>query len=106
MAPDHEARPRAGFYDHESEEPRRRRRPAADWGVGDDIFDRMPSRFSRAERRAEHHDDGATRRVEDAPAERFARSPGDEGLRGTGHAVGVAEVRGEDARGADRVAGV
>src|SRR5436309_38730 len=41
------------FYDHEiDEEPRtggRRRRPAADWGVGEDIFDRMPSpsrRFS------------------------------------------------------------
>ena len=57
MAPEHEARPRADFYDHESEEPRRRRRPAADWGVGEDIFDRMPSRrFSRTERRAEHHE--------------------------------------------------
>ena len=57
MAPEHEARPRADFYDHESEEPRRRRRPAADWGVGEDIFDRMPSRrFARAERRAEHHE--------------------------------------------------
>src|SRR3954469_25559225 len=57
MAPEHEARPRAAFYDHESEEPRRRRRPAADWGVGEDIFDRMPSRrFARAERRAEHHE--------------------------------------------------
>ena len=54
MAPEHEARERA-FYDHESDEPRRRRRPAADWGVGEDIFDRMPSRrFTRAERRAEH----------------------------------------------------
>src|SRR3954451_25001331 len=57
MAPDHEARPRADFYDHESETPARRRRPAADWGVGEDIFDRMPSRrFARAERRAEHHE--------------------------------------------------
>ena len=55
MAPEHEAHPRA-FYDHESDEPTRRRRPAADWGVGEDIFDRMPSRrFTRADRRAEHH---------------------------------------------------
>jgi hypothetical protein len=54
MAPEHEAHPRA-FYDHESDAPSRRRRPAADWGVGEDIFDRMPSpRFTRAERRAEH----------------------------------------------------
>jgi len=46
MAPENEARPQAAFYDHESEEPRRRRRPAADWGVGEDIFDRMPGRFA------------------------------------------------------------
>jgi hypothetical protein len=40
-------------YDHEHEhEPRpggRRRRPVADWGVGDDMFEHMPrNRFSRA----------------------------------------------------------
>src|SRR5689334_3462917 len=49
--PEHEARVRA-FYDHEAEEPRagRRRRQVADWGVGEDVFDRLPSRrFSRAE---------------------------------------------------------
>jgi hypothetical protein len=47
MAPENKAQPRA-FYDHESDGPVRRRRPAADWGVGEDIFDRMPSpRFSR-----------------------------------------------------------
>src|SRR3954463_8319552 len=54
--PEHDARVRA-FYDHEAEEPRtgRRRRAVADWGVGEDIFDRMPSRrFTRAERRAAH----------------------------------------------------
>ncbi|MBE2319779.1 hypothetical protein DVA67_027670 [Solirubrobacter sp. CPCC 204708] len=44
------------MYDHESDEPRRRRRAAADWGVNEDIFDRMPSRVARFERRAEHHD--------------------------------------------------
>jgi hypothetical protein len=50
MAPESEARPRA-FYDHENAEPRRQRRAAADWGVNEDIFDRMPSRFARIERR-------------------------------------------------------
>jgi hypothetical protein len=60
MAPEHDARTQA-FYDHESDEPRgatRRRRQVADWGVGEDVFDRLPSRrFTRADRRAEHHDD-------------------------------------------------
>lgn len=50
--PDHEARPRA-VYDHHSEDeprPARRRRQAADWGVGEELFDRMPSRrFARRE---------------------------------------------------------
>ena len=55
MAPEHEAQERA-FYDHESAAPSRRRRAAADWGVNEDIFDRMPSRFSRVERRAEQHE--------------------------------------------------
>src|SRR3954467_13013381 len=65
---EHEGRSRA-FYDHELEEPRTggRRRPAADWGVGEDIFDRMPSRrFARAERRAEQHRPEAPRRFERA----------------------------------------
>ncbi len=56
--PEHEA-PVRGFYDHESDEQLhpsgRRRRPAADWGVGEDIFDRMPSR--RFGRRPEHRED-------------------------------------------------
>jgi hypothetical protein len=56
------------FYDHETEEPRatgRRRRQVADWGVGEDAFDRLPSR--RFERRGEErrhvarHEDFATR---------------------------------------------
>jgi hypothetical protein len=44
------------FYDHEIDEPRaggRRRRQVADWGVGEDAFDRLPSR--RFERRGEEH---------------------------------------------------
>ena len=49
---DHHARSaRDDVYDHEHEEPRsgRRRRPVADWGVGDDVFESMPrNRFSRA----------------------------------------------------------
>ena len=55
MAPEQEAQDRV-FYDHESEAPRGRRRAAADWGVNEDIFDRMPSRFSRVERRAVQHE--------------------------------------------------
>lgn len=52
---DHQARPRA-VYDHtdEDERPRRRRRQAADWGVGEEIFDHMPSR--RFARRGEEHE--------------------------------------------------
>jgi len=49
---DHHARSaRDDVYDHEHEEPRpaRRRRPVADWGVGDDVFEQMPrNRFPRA----------------------------------------------------------
>src|SRR6478609_10908133 len=58
MAPEQDA-PSGAFYDHESSESApRRRRAAADWGVGEDIFDRMPSRrLTRADRRAEHHED-------------------------------------------------
>jgi hypothetical protein len=53
--PEHEGRTPA-FYDHETDEPRatgRRRRQVADWGVGEDLFDRMPSR--RFGRRGEGH---------------------------------------------------
>jgi hypothetical protein len=65
MAPEQDASTGA-FYDHEnSESAPRRRRAAADWGVGEDIFDRMPSRrFKRTDRRAEHHEDLEARRFE------------------------------------------
>jgi hypothetical protein len=50
--PEHQPRTASdGLYDHEREEPRsgRRRRPVADWGVGEDMFEHMPrNRFSRA----------------------------------------------------------
>ena len=42
-----EARGSRAFYDHELEDGHatgRRRRPAADWGVGEELFDHMPSR--------------------------------------------------------------
>jgi hypothetical protein len=77
--PENEASIRA-FYDHEIDEPRatgRRRRQVADWGVGEDVFDRLPSRrFARSERRGEepgeHH---RAPRAEDAPPrEDLARS--------------------------------
>ena len=44
--PQHEVRGDRAVYDHETEDPRgsRRRRPVADWGVGEELFDRMPSR--------------------------------------------------------------
>src|SRR3954469_17092273 len=66
MPPEREARSRA-FYDHEQDEPRGRRRHAvADWGVSEDVFDRMPGpRFSR---RGEE-----PRRREEAPRARFVR---------------------------------
>jgi hypothetical protein len=71
MPPEHEARSRA-FYDHEQDEPRGRRRHAvADWGVSEDVFDRMPGpRFSR---RGEE-----PRRREDAPRARFVRVEDDQ----------------------------
>lgn len=80
MAPEQEAQERA-FYDHESAAPSRRRRAAADWGVNEDIFDRMPSRFNRVERRAVQHEivirhDGETTTAErgEDDARRFARN--------------------------------
>jgi hypothetical protein len=71
MAPEHDVPARA-FYDHESSETApRRRRAAADWGVGEDIFDRMPSRrFKRTDRRAEHHEEGRFERRVSGPSER------------------------------------
>ncbi|HEU4517202.1 MAG TPA: hypothetical protein VFR77_07865 [Steroidobacteraceae bacterium] len=75
---DHHARSaRDDVYDHEHEEPRsgRRRRPVADWGVGDDAFETMPrNRFSttaeappRERRFAREDDEPRLRAVEDEP---------------------------------------
>jgi hypothetical protein len=52
--PEHESRGDKAVYDHEIEDPRGGgcRRTVADWGVGEELFDRMPSprrRFARAE---------------------------------------------------------
>ena len=91
---------RDDVYDHEDQEPRsgRRRRPVADWGVGDDVFEHMPrGRFSRAtegpprERRftsrdgVEHRpaDDAASRDgVEHRPADDAASRDGVEPIPG------------------------
>jgi hypothetical protein len=81
---DHHARSaRDDVYDHEDQEPRsgRRRRPVADWGVGEDMFEHMPrNRFSRtaeapprerrfaredADRRPHRDEDGDARGSED-----------------------------------------
>ena len=79
--PQHEVRGDRAVYDHETEDPRgaRRRRPVADWGVNEELFDRMPSprrRFGRAgeapparreshprERRVEAHEAAPRREV-------------------------------------------
>jgi hypothetical protein len=74
--PDRKALDRA-VYDHEIEAPHehgeRRRRRVDDWGVGEELFDRMPSR--RSGRPSPRRDAHAARRF--APAEeaprRFAR---------------------------------
>jgi hypothetical protein len=76
------------FYDHETEEPRatgRRRRQVADWGVGEDAFDRLPSRrFGRRGEERRHvarHEDFTSRDFdrEDLPprGQRFARGADD-----------------------------
>jgi hypothetical protein len=42
--PQHEVHGDRAVYDHETEDPRgRRRRNVADWGVGEELFDHMPS---------------------------------------------------------------
>jgi hypothetical protein len=70
--PDHEARGRA-VYDHTNDDLRpsgRRRRPAADWGVGEEIFDRLPGRrFARVEHPRGGTDDGRRTIVIGEPAE-------------------------------------
>ena len=83
---ENQARLARDLYDHEHEDPRsygaRRRRPVADWGVGDDVFEHMPRRrFSRAvdgpsrDRRSGGHAEGQERRTivigrpEDLPSE-------------------------------------
>src|SRR4051794_24202895 len=86
-------------YDHEHEEPRsgRRRRPVADWGVGEDMFEHMPRKrlprtteASPRERRGAREDgerrpprtaDGTSPGRESAPAESTPRGGVDDGRR-------------------------
>ena len=83
------------LYDHEREDPRsaRRRRPVADWGVGEDVFDHMPrNRFSRAadgpprDRRFGHA----------AEADRRDRDERDEGTRAADTRAAEADRRDRD----------
>jgi hypothetical protein len=95
--PDNEAPIRA-FYDHETDEPRatgRRRRQVADWGVGEDVFDRLPSRrFARADRRGDDTRerarqsaatarDDSVRHTEPERARQSAPTPRDDSVRYT-----------------------
>ena len=80
---EHDVRGERAVYDHETEDPRApgRRRRVADWGVGEELFDRMPSprrRFSASEparrdshpreRHSEPSREEARAAVPDAPA--------------------------------------
>jgi hypothetical protein len=103
MPPEHEA-PSQAFYDHEQDEPRGRRRAVADWGVSEDVFDRMPSR--RFVRRGEEPHERSRR---DEDARRPAREDDPRGARRGEDARGLAREddprgarRGEDARGLAR----
>lgn len=78
MSDNHARSTRDDLYDHEHEEPRsgRRRRPVADWGVGEDMFEQMPrNRFSKAaeapprERRFAREDERRLRAVDDSAAD-------------------------------------
>lgn len=116
MAPESDARERA-IYDHENVEPRRPRRAAADWGVNEDIFDRMPSRFGRVERRPEHQEIVLRRDVDHADVAvierdggRFEREEAAAWTREAGRGESVARIRGgvehdeREARRAETVA--
>src|SRR5204863_3020972 len=74
------------LYDHEREESRsgRRRRPVADWGVGEDMFEHLPrNRFSRTtegpprERRFSSHAADADRHASGEAAGRHRPSDAD-----------------------------
>jgi hypothetical protein len=66
---EHEVRGERAVYDHETEDGHggRRRAPVADWGVSEELFDRMPTprrRFSRAGEPVRRDPHGRDRRVE------------------------------------------
>jgi len=92
MPPEHEAPVRA-LYDHEEDVPqgRRHKRAVADWGVSEDVFDRMPGpRFARR---------GEVGRLREEPRTRgdIERAPRREETRGGGRFE-----RADDARGGGR----
>jgi hypothetical protein len=76
--PEYEVDGVRAVYDHETEDPRSgaRRRPVADWGVGEELFDHMPrTRFGRTSD-AQRRDPHPRERSGSARAEDF--QPGDE----------------------------
>jgi hypothetical protein len=100
--PENEAPIRA-FYDHETDEPRatgRRRRQVADWGVGEDVFDRLPTRrFARGEHR---HAEPAPRGRHDDFAGRQQAARAADGRRddlGARREAGGAQIRRDDLDG-------
>jgi len=77
--PDHDVRGDRAFYDHETEDSRldgRGRRSVADWGVNEELFDRMPARRRfRPSEAAPRRDAHPRERRE--PAEPVERTPDD-----------------------------
>ena len=110
---DHHARSaRDDVYDHEHEEPRsgRRRRPVADWGVGDDVFEQMPrNRFPRAadapprERRFAREDGEHRPREEDRRLRAVEDASGAEAPEREEPQAGVPRGRVEDGRRTIRI---
>src|SRR4051794_6122770 len=105
---DHEVRGDRAVYDIETEEPRGtgRRRPAADWGVSEELFDRMPTprrRFRPAEppsARRESH----PRRFEPARDDEYAARDDAYAARDDEHPVGEREHAARDAERPARAA--
>jgi len=70
MPHEHEVGGDRAVYDHEIEDPRARRRHVADWGVGEELFDHMPSprrRFDQGAQPARRESHPRERRAEAAP---------------------------------------
>jgi hypothetical protein len=101
--PEYEVDGVRAVYDHETEDPRSgaRRRPVADWGVGEELFDHMPRRrFGRPSdphRRDSHpRERGASARAEDFLADGEPAGGDDRRLAERGAAERLAAAPTED----------